>query len=195
MTTEFITEFMDVLVQKHGYDKEVMQSTWQSVTATTPTSKPKKEKVLCSYMFEEGKKIGELCGIWIRNPTYCNYCAKHNPRLLEAQKLSKMYDKLVYGVSAIRRTRRNKKDVENLTLSYEAGIGPIIYRSDDTTRYEFKPDVAEFLSTISRDEFDKFIGDNDRTFFKVEGGWSIPKIFYQGWTDYMSEQSFKRMYG
>jgi len=33
MTTEFITEFMNVLVQKYGYDEKVLQSTWQSVTA------------------------------------------------------------------------------------------------------------------------------------------------------------------
>jgi hypothetical protein len=200
MTTEFITEFMDLLVQKHGYDKEVLQGTWQSVTKTpkkvkeASASKPKKEKVLCSYMFEEGKKMGELCGVWVRNPTNCNYCTKHTPDKLEAQKLSKLYDQLVYGVCEIRRKRVfNKLDYESLTLSYKAGIGPIIYRSDKKIYDEFKSNVAEFISTILREEFDKFITNNRRTFIKVGNDeWSIPKIFYQGWTDCMSEHFFKR---
>jgi len=80
MTTEFITEFMDLLVQKHGYDKEVMQSTWQSVTAVPrkrilPPSlrpskavavvaeKPKKESRLgakrCGFIFEAGNQCSE----------------------------------------------------------------------------------------------------------------------------------------
>ena len=188
-----LTEFIETLAEKHGYDVETMQDEWWGVQESddhrcSARLSKKEEKVLCSYIFEHGKKIGQTCGTWVRNPNEIS-CTKHTSKRFEDEKIIKLHNKLIYGVSAIRR-QRSKEDVESLTLVYEAG--PVIYRSDKTRYDKFKPDVAEFLSTISREEFDKFIGYNEQTFIKVgDGEWSIPKIFRQGWTDSMSENLYQ----
>ena len=199
MTTEFITEFMDALVQKHGYDKEVMQSTWQSVTAVPrkrilPPSlrpskaaavvaeKPKKEKVLCSYIFEEGKKKDQICGVWVRNPNEIS-CAKHTTSRLEEEKFTKLFnnlvdaideikdDNLVYanGVHAVDEIKKNGVHVPSyhtnlteLAIAYKEDTGPFVQyksKSDDVLIYKFKPKMVAFLKTVTNEEFTKFIAE------------------------------------
>jgi hypothetical protein len=181
MTTEFITEFMNVLVQKHGYDKEVMQSTWQSVTAVprkrilppslrpSPVAeKPKKEKMLCSYIFENGKKKGQTCGTWVRNPDEIS-CAKHTEKKLYDAKKTQIFTHLV-------------KAFENLSTSHGGTFAELVYDADTgypIIKYKFPTKVANFLKTVPKEVFEEFA--HDQKIAKKED--KVEQNFESTWCD------------
>lgn len=65
----YMTKFIEVLVEKHGYDAEVMQNEWRSLNTKwmteMATKKPvsdDKEVIKCNVPLKSGKNKGKACG-------------------------------------------------------------------------------------------------------------------------------------
>jgi hypothetical protein len=65
----YMTKFIEVLVEKHGYDAEVMQNEWRSLNtkwmtemATKEPASDDKEVTKCNVPLKSGKNKGKVCG-------------------------------------------------------------------------------------------------------------------------------------
>jgi len=212
-----LTEFIETLAEKHGYDVETMQDEWWGVQESDdhrcsarlskknhlqcfmkatmngsdmwmcekhfndtevapgfhingwglyaadraddeepeklnepeePIKKSKKEKVLCSYIFENGKKKGQTCGTWVRNPDEIS-CAKHTEKKLYDAKKTQIFTHLV-------------KAFENLSTSRGGTFAELTYDADTgypIIQYKFPTKAANFLQTVPKEVFEEFAHD------------------------------------
>lgn len=155
----FHIEFIDELVEKHGYDRDILMNTWNTIVvhhqeeiekADVKKSQPDKEatkkvKKTCPYMYESGKKKNQMCGTWVKHSNEI-FCAKHTENKLAKVQKEKLFGHLV-------------KAFENLSTSHGGTFAELIYDPDTgypIIKYKFPTKAANFLKTIPKEVFEEF---------------------------------------